>query len=75
MAALHHLAVTWFLGSQVTGRVLRSRSLDVGFSSCTAPTSIMVQGFHTYPGISDPWVLGLGSAGVGCEDVSRQWQS
>src|SRR6266481_7151588 len=73
MAALHHSAVTqvltfshYGLGSQVM----------VSWTAASAHVlclpSIVVQGFHTYLGISDPWILGSGSAGTGCQDASEQ---
>src|SRR6266481_995634 len=78
--ALHllHDGCTVPLGCNSGSWVLR---IQIGFSGCSVWTSasahvlhlpsITVQGFHTYLGISDPWILGLGSAGTGCEDVSK----
>ena len=51
-----------------------SGSLDIGFSSCAAPTSYCNPAILYVSWISDPQVLGLGSAGMvmGCEDASKR---
>ena len=70
LAALRHLAVTRVLSLWVLG--FSGRGVWTSASACALRLpSIAVQGFHMYLGILDPQILMSGSAGIGCEDVSK----